>query len=116
MKYNSGGCATVVYYALVRRTELKLVKNAKVIRNKECIPQHKLLVAVRNIQTLSKKPCFIAAKRKLWKFRESEVQPENQNFIEEHYADATISCVKDAWNNLKNCLLSGVDKVCGKKG
>ena len=28
--------------------------------------------------------------------------------------DVTPSCVEDAWNNLKDCLLSGLDKVCGK--
>ena len=28
--------------------------------------------------------------------------------------DVTPSCVEDAWNNLKDCLLSGVDKVCDK--
>ena len=65
MKYNSGGCATVVYYALVRRTELKLVKNAKVTGNEECIPQPKLLVAVLKIQTPPEKPRFIAAKAKV---------------------------------------------------
>ena len=31
-------CATQVDYILFRRTELKLVKNAKVIRYEECIP------------------------------------------------------------------------------
>ena len=61
----SGRWATQSDCILVRRTELKLVKNAKVIENEKCIPQHKLLVAVLKIQTSSEKPCFIAAKRKL---------------------------------------------------
>ena len=36
------------------------------------------------------------------------------NFIKERRADVKPSCVEDAWNNLKDYLLGGVDKVCGK--
>ena len=89
---NSGGCATQVDYILVRRTELKLVKNCKVIRNEECIPQHKLLVGVLKIQTPSEKPHSIAIKQKLWRLHEAEVQAEYQSFIK----DVKPSCVEDA--------------------
>ena len=65
------------------------------------------------IQTPSEKPHFIAAKQKLWRLGEPEVQAEYQNFINEHRADVKPS-VEDIWNNLKDGLLSGVDKVCGK--
>ena len=109
---NTGGYSNQVDYILVRRTDLKLVKNANVIGNEECILQRKLLVAVLKIQTPSEKP-FIAAKRNLWRLCEPEVQAEYQNFIKER-ADVKPSCLEDAWNKLKDCLLSGVDKVCGK--
>ena len=112
--YNSGECAAQIDYILVRRTELKLVKNDKVITNEDCIPQHKLLVAVLKIQTPSEKPYFIAAKQKLWRLCESKIQAEYQNFIKEHCADVTLRCVENAWSNLKDCLLVGLDKVCGK--
>ena len=59
---NSVGCATQVSYILVRRKDLKLVKNAKVIENEECIQQHKLLVAKLAIQSPSEKPPFFAGK------------------------------------------------------
>ena len=108
--YNSGGCATQIDYILVRRTELKHVKNVKVIRNEECIPQHELLVGVLKIQTPSDKPRFITIKRKLWRVHKPEVQAEYQSFIK----DVKPSCVEDVWNNLKDCLVSGVDKVCSK--
>ena len=52
--------------------------------------------------------------RKLWRLRELEVQAEYQNFIKERCADVNPSCMEDAWNNQKDCLLSEVDKVCGK--
>ena len=52
--------------------------------------------------------------RKLWRLRELEVQAEYQNFIKERCADVKPSCEEDAWNNLKDCLLSEVDKVSGK--
>ena len=38
--------------------EQKLVKNAKIIGNEECITQYKLLVDVFKIQTPTEKPCF----------------------------------------------------------
>ena len=111
--YNLGGCATQVDYILDRRTELKLVKNAKVIGNEECIQQLKLIVPVLKIQTPSQKPGFIAAKQKLWRLHGSKVQAEYNNFID-CGADVILSCVGDTWNNLKDCLLSEVDKICGK--
>ena len=88
--YNSGVCATQIDYILLR-TELKLVKNAKVIRNEECIPQQKLLVAVLKIQSPSEKPRFIAAKRKLWRLHEPELQAEYQNINKERRADVKQS-------------------------
>ena len=50
-------------------------------------------------------PSFIAAKQKLWRLHEPEVQVEDQNFMKECCADVTRSCVENAWNNLKDCLL-----------
>ena len=45
---------------------------------------------------------------------EPEVQGEYQNLIKEHRADVIRTCVENAWNNLKNVLLSGVGKGCSK--
>ena len=88
---------------------MKLVKNAKINGNEECIPQHNLVVAVFKIQTPSQKPCFIAAKSKSWRLHAPKVKTEYQNFIKDHCADVTPSCVEDPWKNLKDCLFSGVD-------
>ena len=57
---------------------------------------------------------FIATKRKLWRFREPEIQAECQIFIKERCGDVTPCCVEDAWNNLKDCHVGGVDEACGK--
>ena len=76
--YNSGRCTTQADYIMVRRTDLKLVKNAKVIRDKECTLQHKLVVAVLKIETSSEKPNVISAKRKLWRLCEPEVKVKYQ--------------------------------------
>ena len=54
--YNSRGSTTQVHYNLVRGTDLKFNKNAKVNKNEECIPQRKLLVAVLKIQIPTEKP------------------------------------------------------------
>ena len=42
-----------IWLHLVRRTDMKLVKNAKINGNEECIPQYNLVVAVFKIQTPS---------------------------------------------------------------
>ena len=68
-------------HILVGRTKLKLVKNAKIIGNEECISQHKLLFVMIKIHTPSKKPRVIVAKLKLLRLREPEVQAKYQNLI-----------------------------------
>ena len=59
--FNSRGCATQVDYILVTRTDLKLVKNAKVIRDEECIPQRS------HVLLLQKESCgdFVSQKYRL---------------------------------------------------
>ena len=111
--HNSEGCTTQIDYILDWRIELKLAKNAKVIGNEKCIPQHKLLVVVLKIQTPSEKPHFITAKQKLWRLDDPKAQAQYQNFIKEYCPDVTPSYVDDAWNYLKEYLLSGIDKICG---
>ena len=50
-----------------------------------------------------------------WRLHESEKEAEYQNFIKEHCANNVIpSFVEDALKNLKDCLVTRVDKVCGK--
>ena len=61
---------------------------------------------MHNIQSHSEKPRFIAAKQSLWRLHKPEVQAEYQNVMKERYGDVTPSCVEDAWNNLKDCLLT----------
>ena len=62
---------------------------------------------MHNIQSPSEKPHFIAAKQRLWRLHKPEVQAEYQNVMKERCADVTPSCVEDARNNLKDCLLIG---------
>ena len=97
---------------LVGKSELKLVKNAKVLGKKEFISQHKLLVAVRKIQTPSERQYFIGAKQKLWRLCEPKVQFQHQNFIKERHPDVTQ--VAQKMYNLTDCLLSLLGRVCGK--
>ena len=59
---NLGGCATQVDYISVKRTDLELVRNIRIIENKDYIPQHKLLVAVFKIQTPTERNMFYSFK------------------------------------------------------
>jgi hypothetical protein len=113
--YSSGGCSTQVDYILTRKNHLKMIQDTKVIRNEECIPQHKLLVAVCKIHKTLDKPYLQTPKLKVWKLCDLETQRQYQSYIEEQYTNDTIpSNVEDAWNKLKTCLLEGVNTTCGK--
>ena len=103
--YNSGGCTTQFDYILVRRTDLKLVKNARVIGNKECFPQQKLaqILAAFENQNPIKTSRFIAAKKNLWTLHRQEVQVEHETFFVNRRAEDFLpSCVEDAWKNLNS--------------
>ena len=41
--YESGGCQTWFDYILVRKSDRKVVKDAKVVSGEECVSQHRLL-------------------------------------------------------------------------
>ena len=70
--YRSGDNQSQIDFILVRRTELKSVKNATVINNEECTPQHKLLIADVKLNagkiTLKTYP----PRRRIWKLKEPE--------------------------------------------
>src|SRR5664279_1747437 len=56
-----GRCRTVVDYFLIRKKDRKVVRNVNVIQGEACIPQHKLLLCVLDLngQVRNKKEPFM---------------------------------------------------------
>ena len=44
MTYQSGNAKTQIDFILLRKRNLKMAKDIKVITSEECVPQHKLLI------------------------------------------------------------------------
>ena len=115
--YSSGENKSQIDYILVKRSFLKYVRDVKIIRNEECVTQHKLLVADITIIGRSPKPRTVPPRRKVWKLRDPNVRKEYETFVNARCAEPPTNqepmCVNVAWNNVKSCLLKGVDQVCG---
>ena len=115
--YSSDNNNTQIDYILVKKSFLKQVRDVKVIPNEECVTQHKLLVADININSVSPKPRIVPPRRKIWKLRDSNVRKEFETFVNDNCTELSFSReptnVNEAWGKIKDCLLKGVDQVCG---
>ena len=115
--YSSGDNNSQIDYILVKRSFLKHVCNVKVIRNEECVTQHKLLVADIKVNGSSPKPRIVPPRRKVWKLRDSNIRNEFETYVNSNYTGHPLNQestdVNMVWNKIKNCLLKSVDQVCG---
>ena len=68
--FSSGGNHTHIDFILVRRAQLKNIKDTKVISSEECITQHKLLVYDLVESAKPVKPICIPPRRKTWKLKD----------------------------------------------
>ena len=99
-------------YILVKRSFLKYVRDVKVIRNEECVTQHKLLVADITVDGRSPKPRIVPPRR----IRDPTIRKDYETFVNEKCAlflsNNKPVGVNDAWNKAKTCLLKRIDQVC----
>ena len=112
--YRSGANYSQIDYILTRKSDLRLVQNVNVIAGEECVTQHKLLVSVLAMRTAIRKPRPIPPKRRLWKLNRPEILEE----FKRHVSDSIGSFVyppdvNKSWNEVKSCLTSACDTVCG---
>ena len=110
--FSSGGNHTQIDYILVRRTELKNIKDTKVISSEECITQHKILVSDLVISAKATKPIRIPPRRKTWKLRDSAVQKEFEQAVLRKCQDIPAD-IEGLWTSIKNVLLDAADETCG---
>ena len=112
--YQSGNDCSQIDYILVRRSNLKHVRNVKVINGEECAPQHKLLVSDIIIPTEKSKAKTLHKRRRIWKLNQPLCLEQYQSLVQETLGETTISdSVEDAWNTVKTSILNSFDKLCG---
>ena len=113
--YESGGCRTVDYI-LVRKSERKFIRDVKIIRSEACIPQHKLLICVTELNERVKKCNVKFVERcKVWKLKETETECIFKERVQAKAAVVLngLGDVEKVWNDLKQCLLEEAVAVCG---
>ena len=114
--YESGGCRTVVDYILVRKSERKFIRDVKIIRSEACIPQHKLLICVMELNEKVKKCNVKFVERcKVWKLKETETECIFKERVQAKAAVVMngLGDVEKVWNDLKQCLLEEAVALCG---
>ena len=74
--YQSGNAKTQIDFILLRKRNLKMAKDIKVIPSEECVPQHKLLICELRLKTLKPHPKPFSPKLRYWKLKEPTVQEE----------------------------------------
>ena len=110
--FSSGGNHTQIDYILVRRAQLKSIKDTKVISSEECITQHKLLVCDLVVSTKPIKPIRIPPRRKTWKLRDPDVQKAFEQAVLRKCQHVPVE-VEGSWSTIKNGLLEAADETCG---
>ena len=74
--YQSGNAKTQIDFILLRKRNLKMAKDIKVIPSEECVPQHKLLICELRLRTPKPHPKPFSPKLCYWKLKEPTVQEE----------------------------------------
>lgn len=113
--YESGGIRTVVDYVLMRRNDLAVVKDMKVVPGENCLLQHKLLVCVLELKTSvkMKKKVFVS-RRRVWRLKETSIGQAFKDMIAAKAAVRSEGDVNHLWNGLKSGLLDATEAVCGR--
>ena len=103
-------------FILLRKRNLKMAKDIKVIPSEECVPQHKLLICELRLKTPKPHPKPFSPKLHYWKLKESTVQEEYERVFKSKvnaFNNAEAS-TEEIWNQLKTALLDTTNETCGK--
>ena len=111
--YQSGENQSQIDYILVKRQNIILVRDVKVITNGECVTQHKLLVCdtrMVKIEVWCKK---FVPKRCEWKLQQADLRDKLCETFTDEMKDTAGEHADDTWSRLKQGLLSATEKTCG---
>ena len=91
------------------------VKDVKVIPGESCILQHRLMVAVVELQEHVKpKRQAFSSRCRVWKLKDVGKQSHFRELVEARAVGRCESNVEGVWNGLKSCLLEVAEDVCGR--
>ena len=65
-----GNAKTQIDFILLRKRNLKMAKDIKIIPSEECVPQHKLLICELRLKTQKPHPKPFSPKLRYWKLKE----------------------------------------------
>ena len=114
--YQSGNAKTQIDFILLRKRNLKMAKDIKVIPSKECVPQHKLLICELRLKTPKPHPKPFSPKLRYWKLKEPTVQKEYERVFNSkvNAFNKVEASTEEIWNQLKTALLDTTNETCGK--
>ena len=114
--YQSGNAKTQIDFILLRKRNLKMAKDIKVIPSEECVPQHKLLICELRLKTPKPHPKPFSPKLRHWRLKEPTVQEEYERVFKSkvNAFNNVEASTEEIWNQLKTALLDTTNETCGK--
>ena len=114
--YQSGNAKTQIDFILLRKRNLKMAKDIKVIPSEECVPQHKLLICELRLRTPKPHSKPFSPKLRYWKLKEPTVQDEYERVFKSkvNAFNNVEASAEEIWNQLKTALLDTTNETCGK--
>ena len=114
--YQSGNAKTQIDFILLRKRNLKMAKDIKVIPSEECVSQHKLLICELRLKTPRPHPKPFSPKLRYWKLKEPTVQEEYERVFKSkvNAFNNVEASTEEIWNHLKTALLDTTNETCGK--
>ena len=109
--YQSG--ENQIDYILVKRQNIKLVRDVKTIPSEECVTQHKLLVCDARIVKSEDRCKKFIPKRRVSKLQQADLRDKFCKTFASEINDTSDEQVDDIWSRLKQGLLSATEKTCG---
>ena len=107
---------TQIDFILLRKRNLKMAKDIKVIPSEECGPQHKLLICELRLKTPKPHPKPFSPKLCYWRLKEPTVQEEYERVFKSkvNAFNNVEASTEEIWNQLKTALLDTTNETCGK--
>ena len=112
-----GKCRTVIDYFLIRKSDKKLIRDVKVIRQEECISGHKLIICVLDLKEgLNKRKMEFVKRCKVWKLRDDVTAGIFKERVQTRAALVVEkpTGAEEVWRNFKECLTEEAIEVCGE--
>ena len=114
VSYQSGVARSTIDYILLRQSDKRLMRNAKIICGEECVPKHQLLVVDLKLKDVKKSKIKFTPKLKVWQL---STQPYKHQFAErvrERKGEVRKdSNVNDKWIQIKTVMRETAEDVVG---